>query len=379
MDCGIRGFGVVSAAGVGIAALHRTLADPAFTPKIGLPRNDAPPLPVVTCHNFDPKGVLPPLVARRLDRASRLLAVACREALQSAGQLGPREQLGITVGTWTAGTSPSVEILKAVFTLGPDQAPPMQFPNSVANAPASQVAIFEGLAGTNLTFFEKQAGGLRAIVEGFRFIKAGKLQAVLAGGVDEACWLVAEALARLRALQSPRGSGLTLGEGAAVLLLAPVEASAGTVIISGAGAASYPCPSHLYPKEPTSLVIACQKALTEANLQAEDVDLVVSLANGSARLGHLEADAMTAVFGNHRPGVLGGLPERLGEGAFSSALRVVAAAQVLLGHLQPAWPVPEHLAQQGFGVPPEKPKTALVTAVAGGGSAVALVLQLQQG
>lgn len=379
MLCGISGLGVVSPAGMGIEALGRALADPNFTAKLGLPRHDGPPLPVVTCHDFNPKGVLPPLVARRLDRASRLLSVACREALASAGKLGSKEKLGITVGTWTAGTSPLVEILEAVFTLGPEQAPPMQFPNSVANAPASQVGILEGFAGANLTFYEKQAGGLRAIVEAYRFIKKGKLKMALAGGVDEAQWLNAEAFSRLRALKSPGRAGLTLGEGAAVLLLTPVEAPSGNVVIVGAGGASLPCPSHLYPSDPTSLIIACQKALTEANLQAANVDLVVSLANGLDRLAYLETEAMMAVFGHHRPGVLGGLPERLGEGAFSSALRVVAAALVLSGYVQPTWWVPPHLRKQGFGPVPEQPRTALVTALAGGGSAVAAVLQLGYG
>lgn len=368
---GIRALGVVSAAGMGTEALCRALEDPLFTPKLGLARPDAPPLPVATCQDFDPKGVLPPLVARRLDRASRLAAVASRQALAAAGELPwPKESLGVALGTWTAGTSPLCEILQAVFTLGPEEAPPMHFPNSVANAPASHVGILEGLGGANLTFFEKQAGGLRAIAEGWRLVRAGKVNAMLAGGVDEAQWLNAETFHRLRALKGDGRPGLTLGEGAALCLLSQKAA----VVILGVAAAAQPGATYRYPDTPDSLLRACQKALAQAQLVAEEVELVVSLANGSPILAQLEAEALATLFSRSRPAVVGSVTERLGEGAFASALRAVVASLVLQGQVRPAWPVSEPLRLAGFGPPRQPVGNALVTALAGGGSAVALVL-----
>ncbi|MGC8916697.1 MAG: beta-ketoacyl synthase N-terminal-like domain-containing protein [Thermoanaerobaculum sp.] len=379
MRVGIASAGVVSPAGTGLAALREALANPDFAPKLELPRPDAPPLPVVACHSFDTKGLLPPLVARRLDRASRLLAVAVREALTAFGEPlpWPREEVGVAMGTWTAGTSPLLEILQAVFQLGPDQAPPMHFPNSVANAPASQVGILEKLGGANVTFFEKQAGGLRAVAEAFRFVRSKRLKACVAGGVDEAEWLNAECFDRLRALRTATRPGFTVGEGAAALVLAP-EAP---VLVLGAGAAGSPCPPYLYPSTPKGLVAACHRALGDASLAPQDVDLVVSLANGSPQLAALERQALVEVFGTHRPAVLGGPSERLGEGAYSSALRLIVAFLVFAEACPVAWPAPPHLANLGFPALGElafPPRTALVTALAGGGSAVAVLLGLQR-
>lgn len=375
MSAGVAAIGVVSPAGMGVARLRAALTDPAFAPTLELPRPDAPPLPVAVCPDFDTKGVLSPLVARRLDRASRLLAVAAHEALTGLGpQLPwPREDVGVAMGTWTAGTSPLLEILQAVFTLGPEQAPPMHFPNSVANAPASQLGILHGLGGPNLTFFEKQVGGLRAVVEAWHLVRAGKARAMVAGGVDEAQWLNAEVFDRLRALRRENRPGFTVGEGAAAL----VVTQDAPVAILGAGAAGAPCPSYLYPATAQGLVTACRKALAEAQLEPSQVELVVSLANGSPHLDLLERQAMVELFGTHRPAIAGSLGQRLGEGAYASALRLAVAWLVLAQGCPVAWPTPAHLAELGF--PPlaemgEPPRTALVTALAGGGSAVAVVL-----
>jgi 3-oxoacyl-(acyl-carrier-protein) synthase len=249
----------------------------------------------------------------------------------------------------------------------------MHFPNSVANAPASQVGILEGLQGANLTFFEKQGGGLRALLEARQLVATGRVEAMLAGGVDEAQWLNAECFSRLQALAAPSRPGFTLGEGAALGLVA----ADGPVVLAGAGAASEPCPPHLYPTQGQAILRACQKALAQAGLSPRDVDLVVSLANGSPPLEALEKQVLLTLFAQHRPAVLGEVSQRLGEGAFSSALRLVVAALVLAERLPVAWPAPRHLAQEGFASLAEASapaKTALVTALAGGGSALAVVL-----
>lgn len=218
----VRAVGAVTPAGTGVPALLAALADPEWQPVVGLERPDGPALPVATCREFSTLGVLPPLAARRLDRPSRLLAVAAREALAGLGAPlpWPRERVGVAAGTWNAGTSALVEVLRAVFRGAPDEAPPAQFPSTVANAPASQLGILDGLAGPNLTFAEKQVGGLRAVAEGVRLLRHGRADAVLACGVDEADWLNAEGYARLGSLRGPGRPGMVLGEGAAVLALA---------------------------------------------------------------------------------------------------------------------------------------------------------------
>jgi 3-oxoacyl-[acyl-carrier-protein] synthase II len=371
----VRSIGAVSAAGSGVPALVQALADPAWWPRLGIERPDAPSLPVAACRDFSPRDVLPPLVARRLDRPARILAVAAREALGPLGDPLPwaRDRVGVCAGTWNAGTSALLEVLRAVFLTTPEEAPPAQFPSTVANAPASQLGILERLGGPNLTFAEKQVGGLRAITEAGRLLLRHRADAVLACGVDEADWLNAEAYERLRTLRTSSRPGMALAEGAAVLALAREPGLAPLAVLAGWGTASAPAPPWRYPEDPAPLVLACRQALERAALEPAEVGLVMSMTNGIPALAALELQALGTLFGAHRPAAVA-IAERLGEGAVSGALRALVAAHVVGGSAAPTWEAPAHLIGAGFPSATTAVRAALVPGLAGGGSAVALVL-----
>jgi 3-oxoacyl-[acyl-carrier-protein] synthase II len=371
----VRSTGAVTPAGTGVPALVRALADPGFQAELGLPRPDAGPLPVAVCRDFSTAGVLSPLVARRLDRPSRLLAVAAREALLGEGDPlpWPRDRVGVTAGTWNAGTSALVEVLRAVFLASPEEAPPAQFPSTVANAPASQLGIIEKLAGPNLTFAEKQVGGLRAITEGVRMLAAGRADAVLACGVDEGNWLNAEGYFRLGTLRTDRSAGMVLCEGAVALVLSREAGPAPLAAVAGWASAGALAPPYAYPGDPAPLAETCARAIARAGLAPGDVDLVVSMANGIPALTELELAALTALTGSHTPAAIG-VADRLGDGAAGGTIRALVAALAVGGAVRPAWPLPSHLREAGFRPLAGRPRTALVAGVAGGGSTLALVL-----
>ena len=370
----VRSLGAVCVAGDGVPALLRALQEPDWAPTVGLERPDAPPLPVATCRSFSTGDVLPPLVARRLDRPSRLLAVAAREALRPLGDPlpWPRERVAVCAGTWNAGTSALLEVLRVTFLVSPAEAPPAQFPSTVANAPASQLGILERLGGPNLTFAEKQVGGLRALAEAGRLLARGRADAALACGVDEGHWMNAEGYERLRALRGEGRPGMVLAEGAAALLLAREPGPRPAAVLAGWGAASSPAPPHRYPNDPAALVLACRGALGRAGRRPADIDLVVSAANGIPEVAALERAALEILLADHRPAAVG-VAGRLGEGAASGALRALVAAHAAAGGEAPAWGAPPELAGAGFGTSAAPPRCVLVPGVAGGGSALALL------
>lgn len=373
----VAGAGVVSAAGTGMPALEAALADPQWDAVLGLDCPDAPALPVAVCPEFSTRGVLAPLVARRMDRPARLLAVVAHEALAPLGDELPwaRNRVAITAGTWNAGTAALVDVLRAVFLTSPEEAPPAQFPSTVSNAPASQLGILHRLGGPNLTFAEKQAGGLRACLEAARLLRHDRADAALACGVDEGDWMHAEGYQRLGTLAVPPSqAGMRLGEGAAVLLLTTRQPETPLARLAGWGAAGTPCLPWRYPATPDAVVAACRQALATAGLEPADVELVLSAGNGIPALAELECAALGAVLGAHRPAVLS-INERLGDGAFASTGRVVIAARVLCGQCTPSWPPAPRLASAGFpALGGKRPRVALVHAIAAGGSAVAAVL-----
>lgn len=371
----VVGWGSVTAAGAGVPALRRALEDPSWQPALHLEHPDGPPLPVAVCGDFRPLDHLPPLVARRLDRPSRLLAVAAREALAAAGDPLPWERMtvGVSAGTFNAGTDALLEVLKPVFLGHPGEAPPAQFPSTVANAAASQLGILEKLGGPNVTFAEKQAGGMRALLGAARMLRTARAAAVVAGGVDEAQWLHAECLQRLGVLGSGAGDAPVWGEGAAVLLLTCGHSPSCRAVIRGWGESSCPADPYRYPSDEGPLVRAIADALSRAELAPQDLDLVVSSANGSPELAALEARALCTTFAEDRPAALS-ITDRLGEGAFSAAVRALVAALAVSGECLPRWPAPPALADSGFSGLSAAPRAALVTAVAGGGSVLAIVV-----
>jgi 3-oxoacyl-[acyl-carrier-protein] synthase II len=372
----VCGVGAVTPAGVGVAALVRAIADPAWHQTDELERPGGSPLPVLACRDFVPRDHLPPLVARRLDRPARLLAVAAREALAAeGGELRwPRERVGVAAGTWNAGSEAMFEVVRTVLTVAPDEAPPMLFPSTVANAAASQLGILEKLAGPNLTCTEKQVSGLRAIVEAGRLLRRGRADAMVACGVDEAHWTYVEAHERLRALRSAQRAGTVPGEGAVALLLAGAPGAQPLGRVAGWGAASAPAPPHRYPDTPAPLVAAGAAALERAGLRPDDVGLVVSLANGLPELERLETRALEELLGRHRPAALA-VTDRLGEGGHAAAARALAAVLAVSGRLPAVWPAPAHLAAAGFPtLAGRTPRVVLVPALSMGGSALAVVV-----
>ncbi len=371
----IAAAGAVTPAGVGIPALVAALEDADWQPQLGFEDGASRHLPVARPPNFAAKNHIPPLVARRLDRAAGLLTVAAREALASLGTPlpWPSERVGVCAATWNAGTQALVEVLSALFLAGPGEAPPAQFPSTVANAAASQFAILEKLGGPNLTFFEKQVGGLRTLSEAARILAHRRADALLACGVDEAQWLNAESYDRLRALRRPGTPGMILAEGAATLVVAAEPTPPPLAWLAGWGSAGSPTPTHTYPTTAGALEAACRKALDTAGVAAGEVELYVSLANGLPALDRLEAALVEGLFAAPHPAAIS-VTERMGDGALASALRALVATLVLAGHARPRWPLPPHLASRGFHLPAKRPATALVAGLAGGGSAVAVLL-----
>jgi 3-oxoacyl-[acyl-carrier-protein] synthase II len=371
----VRSLGQVTCAGTGIGALLDRLSDAAWYPELRLDRPDAPSLAVATCREFTTQGHLPPLVARRLDRPARLLAVAAREALVPfAGSLPwPRDRIGVAAATGNAGTEALFQVLQTVFLAGPEEASPMQFPSTVANAAASQLGILEKLSGPNITFAEKQVGGLRALTEAGRLLRHRRADAVLAVAVDEAHWLNAEGYDRLRATRRAGRPGFVLGEGAVVLLVSGEPGPSLLARLAGWGSCSSAATTYRYPADAVAIVRACESALQTAGIAAGDVDLVVSMANGAPALAKLEQDALERLFTGRRPAALT-VSDRLGEGSFASLARVAVAVLAVSGLVIPRWGAPDHLSAAGFAALDGRPGTALVAGVAAGGSAIAAVV-----
>jgi 3-oxoacyl-(acyl-carrier-protein) synthase len=217
MNVVVSGYSAISAAGVGIDPLLTALAgnSSALTDVPGDPDG----LRWGRAGFFKASEYMPPLKARKMDRASQFAAVTAGLALKDAG-LDPKsldpERIGIALGCGFGGVNNSAELLAGYFREGVEGLIPMLFPNTVSNAPASNASIEHGLKGPNVTQVQRFCSAESALLMACRFIQEGRADVMLAGGIDELTPLV---LSGFKALGQLRRFGRQFGEGCGILVL----------------------------------------------------------------------------------------------------------------------------------------------------------------
>jgi 3-oxoacyl-(acyl-carrier-protein) synthase len=270
----------------------------------------------------------------------------------------------------------------------------MVFPNLVMNAPAGYVAMEFGLAGVNFTVAQAEVSGEHAVALGCDLVRSGRADLILAGGGDELAPVVVHVYQRARALAGQRGgpewsspydtarNGVVLGEGAAMLVLEPLErarARGATIFATIEGMARFavPAPRYDWPVRGDAGLEAIGALLTGAS-----VDLVCGSANSSRRLDRCELTSFTRALGTRAAdAALTSIKGAIGEFGAAGALTVAAAC---LGvHEQSVPPLcalqtPEPGTSFRFVSPrtvPARIERALVCGIARGGAAVALLLR----
>jgi len=243
----ITGIGCVSSFGIGYRA---------FIDAIGSGRSGIVPITrfdtaecrshcAATIRDFDPTAFFSPLKLRRVDAVGRVALACTRLLFDDAGctpDAGGRDDVGIALGTFTAGLDSLVEYLGGLTDHGPTGVPAILFSNTVSNAPASLCAIEFGLRGPNVTFNQREASSLSALVFSVGAIRQGRTAAMVTGGADcveETFFKVHDRFRALSPMRGERGggaeaarpfdrdrNGFILGEGGFLLLIESASAAA---------------------------------------------------------------------------------------------------------------------------------------------------------
>ncbi|GAC1465591.1 MAG: beta-ketoacyl synthase N-terminal-like domain-containing protein [Desulfuromonadaceae bacterium] len=176
---------------------------------------------------FKAADFIPPLKARKMDRCSQFAVAAAGLALKDAGidrnTLLP-ERIGIALGCGFGGVANSAEFLTGYFADGVEGLSPRLFPNTVSNAPASNVSIEYGLKGPNVTQVQRFCSAESAFMMACRFIIEGRADIMLTGGVDDLMPLMLSGFAATGQL---RRYARDFGEGCGMLVLESAGHAAG--------------------------------------------------------------------------------------------------------------------------------------------------------
>ena len=367
----ITGAGAVCPLGRTSQEFYRRLleGETAIRPMTPEERGDLQATEVARFDGFSPQPEIPAMKARRFDRGSQFAILACSQAVGEAKYdiAAAPEAIGIALGTGSAGAGALTEFLRVLFRESPETAPPFHFPNTVANAPASQVSIELKLYGPNVTVTQKDPSALNALLFASLALSSGRARAMLTGGVDEWNAVYAMGFDRVGALRGEkRKSGIVQGEGAFAVLLETEESSqarGAQPLASLAGTAMGGVPSEPYRFAPDRRAIerTIRGALRDAGVEPSDIHLWFPSRNGVIEMDEAEADVARVLFGSEPPRAIS-VKDAIGEMAASGAGQVVAACRALA---DPDGPFPRGVS----------PRRALVNSFGAGGNFLAAVLE----
>lgn len=268
--------------------------------------------------NFDPTKYLGTKGLRTLDRSTKLLLSAAKLAIDDS-QLRITEEnthdIGVSVGC-TLGSLKSINDFDLVtLNEGPRYVNPALFPNTVINSPASQVSIWFNIKGFNTTISTGFTASLDAIKYAYDFIMMDRAKVVFAGGVEELCEPTFYGFHELGFLSGSkkgdsyiscpfdqRRNGITLGEGACLLVLEDYEHAKerGANIlaeVAGFGQCFYPYRIDKYEPEGKGLREAIKMALKESRSSMKSVDYICANANSTPAADAIETKVIKGIFG----------------------------------------------------------------------------------
>ena len=305
----ITTMGVVSPIGIGKEEFFRAIE-----------RNQSGIKPITLFESEDVKGIeageitefkaedyLGKRGLRNLDRSTRLLLSATKLAMEESGREFTEEELeetGTIIGTGFGGVH-SIGTFDRDSLENPNYVNPTFFPNTVINAPASQISIKYGIKKFNMTVSNLFTASTDAIGIAYNRIKSGKDKVIFTGGVEELCEEIFFGYYNNLLLdkKKDRNDGIVLGEGAVVFLLEELEhaKNRGANIlaeITGYGTCCDAGLEYNYNKEAVGAVQAMRMALESSNVKPEEVDLISMSSNGKRAGEDMENRAISEVFGS---------------------------------------------------------------------------------
>ena len=296
--------------------------------------------------NFDPLRHFEEKEAQMLDRFAQFAAVAAREAIRASGiEFSPElaERTAIVLGCSGGGKATEDDGFHHLYGLKEPRVSPLTIARAMSNAGASRVSFEYGITGPVFTVSTACSSANHAIGQAFRMVRAGEVEVAITGGSEaplsmgflkawEAMRVVSPDTCRPFSLDR---RGLILGEGAAALVLEPLERARarGAKIfgeIAGFGMSSDA--HHITQPSAIGAARAMRAALSDGDLPPEAIGYVNAHGTGTLANDVTETEAIKAVFGTHAAKLLVSSTKSMHGHALGAAGAIEAAAT--LGALQ---------------------------------------------
>ncbi|MFZ5923479.1 MAG: beta-ketoacyl-ACP synthase II [Chloroflexota bacterium] len=269
--------------------------------------------------NFDPAKFMDGKEARRRDRFEQFAVAAANEALAGSG-LEVREnnagRIGVVISSAIGGMTSMQENILTMKDDGPRRVSPFFIPMLMPNGASGLVAIDHGIKGPCFSVASACASGSDGIGMAWMMLKAGMIEAALAGATEATIARIGvAAFDRIGAMcrrndrmdQVPQPfdrnrDGLVMGEGAAVLVLeteSHAKARGANILAELAGYASTADAYHVTApaEDGAGGAAAIRQALDSAGVNPDEVDYVNAHGTATPLNDLSETKAVKAAFG----------------------------------------------------------------------------------
>ena len=277
--------------------------------------------------------------------------VAAREAVKDSG-IALTEELALDtatiIGTGVGGQNTLDDSYLRLYGQNNNKLHPFTVPRLMANAAASHVTMDLGLKGPTYAIASACSSGTHAIGTAYHMVRSGQVPLALSGGT-EACitvgtvkgWEALRVMSNDTCRPFSKGrQGLILGEGAAIVVLEPLEhamARGAPIYAEVTGFGMTADAGDITSPDPVGAGRAIRAALRDASTNPEDVDYVNAHGTGTTMNDRIETQVLRQVFGGHADKLaVSSSKAVLGHGlGVAGALEAVATALALRDQIAP--------------------------------------------
>jgi len=270
---------------------------------------------------FDVSAYLDHREGKRMDRFTQFAVAAAIQAVEDSRLDISTEdpyRVGSIVGSGIGGIKEIEEQHKKLLARTPPKVSPFCVPRLMGNAASANIAIRFGLQGVNMGVISACAWGNHAIGEAFCNILADRSDVMVTGGTEAALTpigLASFCSAKSLSLRNedPQAAsrpfdkdrdGFVLAEGAGILVLEELshaEKRGANIYAELLGYGATDDAHHITapPPDGAGAAKAMQLAISDADLQPENVDYINAHGTGTALNDVAESTAIRTVFGDH--------------------------------------------------------------------------------
>ena len=247
-----------------------------------------------------------------MDRFAQFAVIAAREAVADAAPAWTpelRENAAIITGSCVGGQSTEDTGFQEVYKHGRNRVHPLTIPKTMANAGASHISMEFGVTGPSFTISTACSSAAHAIGQAYWMIRSGAAPLAITGGSEAPfSFGILKAWEAMRVVSpdtcrpfSKDRHGMILGEGAAMLVLEPLDAARarGARIhaeIVGFGMSADA--SHITQPSAEGAAHAMRAALRDAALAPDQIGYINAHGTGTLANDISETAAIQAVFGS---------------------------------------------------------------------------------